>query len=248
MNTTFIYGLKDPNTLQIRYVGKSNNPESRLKKHIKDAENAKKVHRLCWIKGLLERQQRPLLEIIEEVDVNIWGEREDFWIKSFPNLTNMIDGGKFCPMLVPEIAKRAGQSNRGKKLSATTRKKLSARLQKEWDSGVRSRIGKKKTDEEKVYRKEMMKSIWALRNHAERTEIGRLITEGKGKKVVGCDKSGLILHMFKSAKLAANYFGVKDDSIAKLCRKGGGYNRKSKCVWKWGLEASDELVVNTKLN
>jgi hypothetical protein len=35
-NPIYIYGLVDPRTDKIRYVGKSNNPERRLYAHIKD--------------------------------------------------------------------------------------------------------------------------------------------------------------------------------------------------------------------
>lgn len=34
-NTTFIYGLLDPRTKELRYIGKADDPNTRLAKHTK---------------------------------------------------------------------------------------------------------------------------------------------------------------------------------------------------------------------
>lgn len=93
MNTTYIYGLKDPVSLEMRYVGKSNNPIKRLKHHI---YNSKKYNRHCssWIKSLLNNNLFPILEIIEECTLENWQEREIHWIGKFDNLVNHTKGGQ----------------------------------------------------------------------------------------------------------------------------------------------------------
>jgi len=49
MKNTFIYALKDPITLEIRYIGKSNAPKERYTRHLREAKNKPNNHRLCWI-------------------------------------------------------------------------------------------------------------------------------------------------------------------------------------------------------
>jgi hypothetical protein len=42
-NLTFIYALCDPRTLEVRYVGKADNPYKRYCRHLIDKENTHKV-------------------------------------------------------------------------------------------------------------------------------------------------------------------------------------------------------------
>ena len=65
---TYIYILIDPITLDIRYVGKSVNPEVRLRRHLSEARcSKKKSHRVHWLKSLLECNVKPKIEIIDEI-------------------------------------------------------------------------------------------------------------------------------------------------------------------------------------
>lgn len=165
MKTTFIYGLKDPITNEIRYIGKSNNPKSRYSRHISNAKKPK-TKCYCWIKGLIDENLKPILVILEEVDINEWGEKEDYWISQFHNLTNLIDGGKFCPMSIPSIAKKVAIKNTGRKLSKYTKNILSEIRKEEWDNGIR-KGGWKHTEEFKKNRKEFTEKIWRNRTEDE---------------------------------------------------------------------------------
>jgi len=238
--STFIYGLKDPVSNKIRYVGKSNNPKSRLSRHICEAKEAKSVHRLCWIKGLLNIGKKPILVILEKCDVDVWGERENYWISIFPNLTNMIDGGKFCPMLIPEIVAKMKESSKGKKHSKETRQKWSVLRKQEWDSGTRARNFRERTDAEKSAKSKLMADVWNKRSFDDKKAVGVRISNSKKKKVIGIDVDGAEKYNFNSAKMASSYFNLSPDRVARCCREGI-YCRKSQCYWKW---ASDEIVVN----
>ena len=92
---TFIYALKDPRNNEVRYIGKSNSPTLRLSQHVKDTKaNKEKAE---WIKELSDDGKLPIIEILEEVDLDKWQECEKKWIsKGFENkwrLTNICMGG-----------------------------------------------------------------------------------------------------------------------------------------------------------
>jgi len=91
-----IYTLSDKNG--IRYVGKSNNTDKRYYRHIFDAKTKKKLNkRDAWIKSLLNKNMKPILEVIDVVDESEWILMEKYWISQFKTwgfeLKNMTDGG-----------------------------------------------------------------------------------------------------------------------------------------------------------
>lgn len=249
MGKTFIYGLKDPVSDEIRYVGKSNNPKSRLSRHIYDAKETKSVHRLCWIKGLLDRGEKPILIILEECDVSVWGDRENYWISNFSNLTNMIDGGKFCPMLNSSIVEKmkATKKSNPQIFTEETRIKLSISTKSLWERGIIKPRGEQ-TIEERNNRKIIMKDIWQNRSILERKRVGKLISQGRNKPVIKLDMIGNYLDEYISAKEAELKNGICKDKVSACCRN----ERKTAGGYKWILKskykASDEIVVNQQMN
>jgi hypothetical protein len=93
--TCFIYALVDPATGKIRYVGKSNDPEKRLRSHLQDETGPNKDKR-SWLKQLSISGQKPELHILEEVSLENWKERERWWIAEMKRrgepLTNISEG------------------------------------------------------------------------------------------------------------------------------------------------------------
>lgn len=88
-----IYKLIDPETLEVRYVGKTVQPlKKRLSGHITKSKNSRTAHVNCWIYSLLLKGKKPIIELIEEVEN--WKEREQYWIAYFPNLCNHSIGGE----------------------------------------------------------------------------------------------------------------------------------------------------------
>jgi hypothetical protein len=73
MPTTFIYALCDPRTLEVRYVGKSNNPYERYCQHLVEKGN---THKCFWISTLLKVCLNPILQILEQCDISEWEKRE----------------------------------------------------------------------------------------------------------------------------------------------------------------------------
>lgn len=93
---TYIYTLIDPRTNQVRYVGKSDRPERRVRDHLCDARRGVTDHKSRWLALLLREGLRPEVHILETCAVEIWKERERYWIdyyRSRCDLTNSQDGG-----------------------------------------------------------------------------------------------------------------------------------------------------------
>jgi len=99
----YIYTLTDPNTNMVRYVGKTNNLNNRLKSHICTAKKYNS-HKNNWIKKLLIMNLKPIIDIIDIIDdESYWEPVEQYWISQFKtwgfNLVNVSDGGENPPIL-----------------------------------------------------------------------------------------------------------------------------------------------------
>lgn len=91
----FIYKLIDPETEEVRYIGKTNNPRTRLNNHIcHSKKNRGKRHVVNWICSLLNKGLKPKLQVIEECKINDWKERETFWISHFKQNSDITNHGK----------------------------------------------------------------------------------------------------------------------------------------------------------
>jgi GIY-YIG catalytic domain/NUMOD3 motif len=113
----YIYGLIDPRDNCLRYIGQTTNLRKRLWTHTHHNLNAR-VHRCCWIRGLLQENMSPLIEVVGVATAETVDETEKFYIAMFramgARLVNIADGGG------------GGATRRGVKLSAETRAKISA--------------------------------------------------------------------------------------------------------------------------
>jgi len=93
-----IYGLADPRTNVIRYVGKAQNLKHRIQNHLCPAALDGKTHRAQWLNSLMKIGLRPIVITLENVDESVWEERERWWIKHYRelgnDLTNFTDGGE----------------------------------------------------------------------------------------------------------------------------------------------------------
>ncbi len=119
VKTTFIYALCDPDTLTIRYVGKSDNPRKRLILHLLDKQ---KTHKVNWINKLKSQNKRPVLKILKEVEEQLWEEAEKKWIAHYRKicgnkLTNSTDGGEGVKNLTPESRRKMSESKKGHTVS-----------------------------------------------------------------------------------------------------------------------------------
>lgn len=129
MKNTFIYCLYDPITGNPRYIGKSNNPRTRLRRHIKESLVDTCTYKKAWIKSLILLNLEPILDIVDEIPIHSWKFWEVHYISLYKSwgfiLTNSTNGGD-CPienwgdrnpMSRPEIRAKISADRTGKPLS-----------------------------------------------------------------------------------------------------------------------------------
>lgn len=91
----YIYGLYSTKDSAIRYVGQTRSSlKKRLKEHIYGALRYNgQTHKDMWIRKIYNEKHEIQIISLEQVSVENIDEREKFWIKQFPNLTNLTEGG-----------------------------------------------------------------------------------------------------------------------------------------------------------
>jgi hypothetical protein len=126
--TKYIYALVDPETEEIRYIGKSIRPSERLANHINEPQS--NCHRSHWLHSLKAKGLKPILLIIEELSGNWpWQEAERYWIafghaQGWP-LTNNTSGGDGVPDLPAATREKMRKVWLGRKHTPETLIKLS---------------------------------------------------------------------------------------------------------------------------
>jgi hypothetical protein len=133
MGKVYIYGLVDKSKNELKYIGKSINPQSRYRKHLQDSY--KKIsYKDNWIYSSLLKNEKPELLIIDEVNEDNWVFWEKHYISYYKSigckLTNISEGGDNPPSALgrkwtPEQLKRISENNKGKKRSEETKKNIS---------------------------------------------------------------------------------------------------------------------------
>jgi hypothetical protein len=134
---TIIYSLTDPNTKQIRYIGKTVKLLNiRLTDHIYSIKRETN-YRTNWIKSLLNKNQKPIIEELDSCKWNQSQQLEQYWISQFKtwgfDLVNFSDGGESFML--------------GKKHSKESRQKMSL-----------SQLGKKKPSHSEETKQKLSKA------------------------------------------------------------------------------------------
>lgn len=133
-----IYALKDPETLEIRYIGQTSRGMRRPQEH---EIFAKKIgaqsYKYKWIRALQARGFRYLVEILQVVEsAELLNEAECAWIEKGRKLgwklTNLTDGGEgtrgYREKKSPEHRMKISAANKGRIISVSARQKQSATL------------------------------------------------------------------------------------------------------------------------
>jgi len=115
-DVTYIYILSDPDTNEIRYVGKTTNIKRRYNQHKNNIKS--NTHKENWIKKLIESGKLPILTVIDEVNSEDWQFWEIYWISQIKTwgfkLTNGNDGG-YGGICSEETKRKISEKNKGNK-------------------------------------------------------------------------------------------------------------------------------------
>lgn len=118
----YIYALCCPRTGEIRYIGKTNNLESRLKHHISTLKIHSTLWRARWMASLISEGLRPTIKALRELpEGSDWAQAErDEIAKHYAlgcRLTNLTSGGEGVPDLPPHLIRQRAEKT-AKKFSA----------------------------------------------------------------------------------------------------------------------------------
>lgn len=126
----FIYALIDPESQEVRYIGKTKNPNRRISQHINECSRIR-THKNNWILSLKNKSLRPIMTIIDEVESDEWMFFEQWYIQLFKSwgcsLTNLTIGGEggFNCIFSEETKRLIGNKSRGRKHTEEAKKKIS---------------------------------------------------------------------------------------------------------------------------
>lgn len=145
-NKNVIYVLLEPDTNNVRYVGKAVDLYTRIRNHYKPSRLIDKTHKNNWLNKLLNEGKYVRVNVVEELDnEKLLNEAEKKWIKYYKNLgydltngTEGGDGGKMSPesiekmklnkigvKLSEEHKQKISEGNKGRIVTEETRNKLS---------------------------------------------------------------------------------------------------------------------------
>jgi hypothetical protein len=77
----YVYGLFDPRNDQVKYIGRTSNPQARLNQHLNYGTQGKK--KIAWIEELEAVGLEPYLDILETATDETIIDTENFYIDYF---------------------------------------------------------------------------------------------------------------------------------------------------------------------
>lgn len=111
MKTVFIYSIstiEDPDN--VRYIGKSNNLNDRLNRHLQPYYLKEDTYKTRWLKKEIINGNTPIISIVDVVPESEWSFWETYWIAQFKvwgfKLTNTTIGGDGIKLTKEIVLKR----------------------------------------------------------------------------------------------------------------------------------------------
>lgn len=222
----FIYVLKDPTTLKVKYVGKTaTSIEKRYSQHKYNwKRKTGKLNKLnSWIKNLAKFNLLPIIEVIDEVEDTCWVEAEKGYIRLFKaigcNLKNHTNGGEGTSgykMPKSAIIKR---NNTLKTSEAWIKKNIEhSKIMKEKHAEGKVKFGYSHLPLEKriiigeKHSKKMKENFIKDSEH-----LNRMISKIK-KPVLSLKEDGSIDKTFESAAEAGRYYSIANTHITRVCK------------------------------
>jgi hypothetical protein len=110
----YIYGLVDPRNNEIRYIGKTKNPKSRLSGHITESKDIKVVnYRIKWIRKLISLGLKPKIVFLKICSISNFVKYETEYIKLYSSgrLTNSDETGQGNTNRKREVLNRQSENS-----------------------------------------------------------------------------------------------------------------------------------------
>lgn len=240
----FIYGLVDPRTDIIRYIGWTINPKRRLRDHLSSYNLKKNTHKNSWIKQLLCENLRPNIIILEENVYTNFSERERYWIKYYKenNLTNLTMGGEGMLGFVHSEEfkknnselKKGNKNMLGKHHSQETKEIISRK-------SSANGLGRKVSEETKIKISESNKGKhreWVGRKHSEESKekMRKPSSQEEIEKMRG----------LKRSNATSKYIGVSWDSERKKWFSKININGRQKFIGRYDSEIDAAEAYNDR--
>lgn len=229
--TTSIYTLSDPSTSMVRYVGKTNFPERRLKEHISDTESN---YRTKWIRFLKVQSLKPIFEVIDEVSESEWEFWEQHYISLFKSwgykLTNGTPGGdgigKGTKLQIPRSKKHLEKIKATKIKNGTWKKPHSEETINHLKTIDRSYLNSKES---------IAKRIGTVKSWPKEKleEYNKSRTKHKYKAVKQYDLEGNFIKEWEHIGLVQKELKIQRSSIIECCRKH--YTHAGGFIWEYKI-------------
>lgn len=220
-----IYTLNDPETNLVRYVGKTSvNPNNRYSQHLYQWKRSTNLtHLNAWIKSLAFKNLKPIMEVIDEVNLDQWIIAEKSYIKLFKSigchLVNITLGGEGT------LGYKHSQDSKNKRLETLKNSKSwkekhvrHSKIMKTLHEKQNINFGTKHLS--KSVREELGKkhSIKLKEIHAKNPEYKNVLIKSRSIAVDFIDKNGHVLMSFNSAAEAGRFFNIKNTHITRVCK------------------------------
>lgn len=225
----YIYSLSDPDTLEVRYVGKTIDVKKRLYGHVEPSSTRKNNHKNNWVKSLAKSGKKPLITVLFAVNHKEWENKERETIVSFKTrgarLTNGTQGGdggaidklKGVPRTA-ETKARISKANKGKTLPPEVRERIAAKLR-----------GRKCPDEERAKMRVRQLESWANDDGSRRAKAIQTAVKTHSRQVFQYNSEFELVNTFRSARQAARETGAQWKMISQCCK--GERKSTRGCFW-----------------
>lgn len=214
----FIYCLRHPETSEIRYIGKTNNPKKRLECHVYPQKKRQNLYSHKWVKSLIKQGLFPVMNILEEGVGLGWQSREIYWIKHYRDLgyrlTNLTDGGDGSNGWRPTKEQREAMSRarKGRKQSpesiAKTRAAITGR--KKSPEHIAKRLASAMANGTQAISQKAATDAAAKANKGRKQSTQHIENRAKSKRVATKEQVKLVRSLFgvMSHKKISEYTGL----------------------------------------
>jgi group I intron endonuclease len=223
MDNVFIYGLIDPKSNLLKYIGKTTNLKRRYQRHISE-RFLHDSYKDRWVRKLIENGDKPILILIDTTNKIEWQFWEKFYISYYKyigcELTNGTNGGDEPP------------STKGRKHSEESKLKMSNTKKGKPIPWLND--GKKRSNQHRVNLSKSLKGrVSPNKNKKFSEHLKQKLSDSSTckKKVKQIDKNGELIKIWDSINIAQKTLQIRH--ISEVCRKVNNYKTAGGFFWEY---------------